>query len=74
MYGIIVKCGKQWGSKVEYIHYNMTFQQQKYVNMCFDSLRYVQFPNCSKEQSITIKSLLAFLKSKLALAIYLYKG
>ena len=41
MYGIIVKCGKQWRSKVEYIHYNMTFQQLKYVNMCFDSLRYV---------------------------------
>ena len=42
MYGIIVKCGKQWGNEVEYIHYNMIFQQLNYVNnMCFDSLRYV---------------------------------
>lgn len=34
MYGIIVKCGKQWGSEVEYIHYNMIFQQLNMLIIC----------------------------------------
>ena len=44
MNGVVVKCEKHWGNKVEYIHYNMIFQQLKYTNIYFDSLRNVQCP------------------------------